>query len=137
MKGNDAMRLRNASSPSSLALALLLLTLTLALAACGQNSTTSNEVSMSAGDFSATSVTIKTGQAVHFTDPAGIGGPHTVCLGANGTCDTKANGPLALTGDGFTMNPGDAAKDVTFDTPGTYKITCSIHPAMNLTVIVR
>jgi len=92
---------------------------------------------MSAGDFSTTSLTIKAGQAVHFTDPVGVGGPHTICLGANGACDTSAQGPLVLTGDGFTMNPGDAAKDVTFDMPGTYKITCSIHPAMNLTVIVQ
>ena len=131
------MRLRNASSPSSLVLALLLLTLMLGLAACGQSSMAPNEVSMSAGDFSATSVTINAGQTVHFTDPAGIGGPHTICLGANGACDAQANGPLALTGDGFTMNPGDPAKDVTFDTPGTYKVTCSIHPAMNLTVTVQ
>lgn len=133
------MRLRTTSARISLAPALLLLTLMLGLglAACGQSATASNEVSMSAGDFSTTTVTIKTGQAVHFTDPAGIGGPHTVCLGANGACDANANGPLTLTGDGFTMNPGDPAKDVTFDTPGTYKITCSIHPAMNLTVVVQ
>ncbi|HEY7339476.1 MAG TPA: plastocyanin/azurin family copper-binding protein [Ktedonobacterales bacterium] len=119
------------------ALSLALLILMLGLAACDQGSTAPNEVSMSAGDFSTTSVTIKAGQAVHFTDPAGIGGPHTICLGANGACDETAQGPLALTGDGFTMNPGDPAKDVTFDTPGTYKITCSIHPAMNLTVVVQ
>lgn len=133
------MKTRTSSSHSltTLALALLTLTLMLGLAACGQNSTVPNEVSMSAGDFSATSVTINAGQTVHFTDPAGIGGPHTICLGANGACDSSANGPLSLTGDGFTMNPGDPAKDVTFDTPGTYKVTCSIHPAMNLTVTVQ
>jgi plastocyanin len=133
------MRLRTASPLISLAPALLLLTLMLGLglAACGQSSTTANEVSMSAGDFSATSVTIKAGEAVHFTDLAGIGGPHTICLGANGACDQSSTGPLTLTGDGFTMNPGDPAKDVTFDTPGTFKITCSIHPAMNLTVVVQ
>lgn len=122
----------------SFALLALLSLLMLALAACGQSAAAAtNEVSMTASDFSATSVTIKTGQAIHFTDPVGVGGPHTICLGANGACAASAQGPLALTGDGFTMNPGDPAKDVTFDTPGTYKITCSIHPAMNLTVIVQ
>ncbi len=131
------MRLRTPSSLSSLAPLLLMLVLMLGLAACGQSSTAPNEVSMAATDFSVTSVTIKAGQAVHFTDPAGIGGPHTICLGANGVCAASAQGPLVLTGDGFTMNPGDPAKDVTFDTPGTYRITCSIHPAMNLTVIVQ
>ncbi len=131
------MRLHTTSSLISLAPLLLMLVLMLGLAACGQSSTAANEVSMAAGDFSTTSVTIKAGQAVQFTDPVGIGGPHTICLGANGTCDTAAKGPQTLTGDGFTMNPGDPAKEVTFATPGTYKLTCSIHPAMNLTVVVR
>jgi len=117
--------------------ALPVLLLLLALAACGQGTTAPNEVSMLASDFSATSITIGAGQAVHFTDPAGLGGPHTLCLGANGTCDAGARGPQALQDPGFTMQPGDPAKDVTFDAPGTYKITCSIHPSMNLTVTVQ
>jgi plastocyanin len=118
-------------------LSLLLLALSLGLAACGQGSTASNEVSMAAADFSTTSITIKAGQAVQFTDPVGVGGPHTICLGTNGNCDANAKGPLALQSPGFSINSGDPAKDVTFDAPGTYKITCSIHPAMNVTVIVQ
>lgn len=116
---------------------LILLVVMLALAACGQGSAAPNEVSMTAGDFSVTSVTIKAGQSVHFTDQAGTGGPHTICLGENGNCDTGAQGPDALKGQGFNINSGDPAKDVVFDKPGTYKVTCSIHPAMNLTVIVQ
>lgn len=127
------MKLRIAGS-----LSLLLLALLLTLAACGQNiAAAPNEVSMVASDFSTTSITIKAGQAVHFTDPAGTGAMHTVCLGTNGICDSAANGPQALQGNGFTINSGDPAKDVVFDTAGTYKITCSIHPAMNLTVIAQ
>jgi plastocyanin len=116
--------------------ALALLSL-LALAACGQGAPSPNEVSMVAADFSTTSITITAGQVVHFTDPAGIGATHIVCLGADGMCDTNAQGPQALQGGGFTINAGDAPKDVTFAVPGTYKITCSIHPSMNLTVAVR
>jgi len=116
--------------------ALALLSL-LALAACGQRASAPNEVSMTASDFSPTTVTIKTGQAVHFTDPAGVGAMHIVCLGSDGNCDTTAQGPQALEGDGFTLNAGDSPKDVTFTTPGTYKITCSLHPSMNLTVTVQ
>jgi len=92
---------------------------------------------MVAADFGTTSITIKAGQAVHFTDPAGTGGTHSICLGADGTCFEGAKGPQALQSPGFTINAGDPAKDVTFDTPGTYKITCSIHPSMNLTVTVQ
>jgi plastocyanin len=117
--------------------ALLILLPLLALAACGQPTTGPNEVSMVAADFSTSSITVKVGQAVHFTDPAGTGGTHTICLGTDGTCDKGAKGPQALQSPGFTINAGDAAKDVTFDTPGTYKITCSIHPSMNLTVTVQ
>ncbi|HEV8192667.1 MAG TPA: plastocyanin/azurin family copper-binding protein [Ktedonobacterales bacterium] len=109
----------------------------LALAACGQGAAASNEVSMAEADFSPTTMTIKVGQAVHFTDPAGIGGTHIICLGAEGECDATAQGPQALEGSGFTINSGDSPRDVTFTTPGTYKITCSLHPSMNLTVTVR
>jgi len=119
------------------AIMILALTPLLALAACGQGASGSNEVSMAAADFSPTSITITVGQAVHFTDPAGVGGTHIVCLGNEGECDAAAHGPQALEGGGFTINAGDSPQDVTFTTPGTYKITCSIHPSMNLTVTVR
>jgi len=108
-----------------------------ALAACGQGAAAPNEVSMTAADFSPTSVTIKAGQPVHFTDPAGVGGTHIICLGADGKCATTAQGPQTLEGSGFTINAGDPPRDVIFTTPGTYKITCSIHPSMNLTVTVQ
>jgi plastocyanin len=114
--------------------------LLLALAACGQGPTAANEVSMVGSDFTTTTVTIQAGEAVHFTDPIATGGMHILCLGANGTCDKSdksAQGPQALQGDGFTINAGDPPKDVTFGTPGAYKITCSIHPNMNLTVTVQ
>ncbi len=116
---------------------LLALFLLLALAACGQGTTAPNEVSMVGADFTTSAITITAGQAVHFTDPVGTGGTHDICLGAHGACDKSAQGPQALQGDGFAISAGDPPKDVTFDTPGTYKITCSIHPNMNLTVTVQ
>lgn len=120
------------------AFSLTLVSLMLTLGACGQSSTAApNEVGMVAADFSRTSITIKAGAAVHFTDAAGTGATHDVCLGSDGACDNAAKGPQALKSPGFTINAGDPAKDVTFDTPGTYKVTCSLHPAMNLTVIVQ
>jgi len=118
-------------------IAALTLLPVLALAACGQSAAAPNEVSMTVSDFSPTSVTVKAGQPVHFTDPAGVGATHIVCLGSDGNCDGAAQGPQALQLGGFTMNTGDPPRDVTFTTPGTYKITCSIHPSMNLTVMVQ
>ena len=122
---------------TTVTIAPLVLLALLALAACGQGATAANEVSMAGSDFSMTSVTIKAGQSVHFTDPAGVGATHIVCLGNEGNCDSAAQGPQALEGSGFTINAGDPPKDVTFTTAGTYKITCSLHPSMNLTVTVQ
>lgn len=124
--------MKNRITGAGAALALLL-----ALAACGQGTAAPNEVSMTAADFSPTSLTIKAGQAVHFTDLAGIGATHIVCLGHDGACDSTAPGPQELEGEGFTINVGDPPRDVTFPTPGTYKLTCSIHPSMNLAVTVQ
>jgi plastocyanin len=92
---------------------------------------------MGASDFSRSSVTITAGQTLHFTDPAGTGGTHIICLGADGVCDPGATGPQALRDPGFTINPGDPAHHALFETSGVYKITCTIHPAMNLTVVVQ
>jgi len=116
---------------------LFALALLAALAACGPGPAAPNEVSMVGADFATSAVTITAGQAVPCTDPVGTGGTHDICLGSHGTCDKSAPGPQALQGDGFTISAGDPPKDVVFDTAGTYKITCSIHPTMNLTVTVQ
>jgi plastocyanin len=118
-------------------IAVLVVLPLLALAACGQGAAAPNEVSMTGSDFSPTNVTITAGQAVHFTDPPGVGAMHIVCLGADGKCDPAAQGPQELKLAGFTINVGDPPRDVTFTTPGTYQINCTLHPSMNLTVTVR
>ena len=123
----------------------LLLVLALGVAACGKSagngnnpgtSTPSNQVTMDATDFVNNAVTIKAGQSVHFDDPGDSGGTHIICSGLNGQCDNSSSAPKDLQGSGFTINAGQT-KDVTFPTAGTYKITCSIHPDMNLTVTVQ
>src|SRR5260221_3357515 len=86
------------------AFSLLLLALLVALAACGQRAAAPNEVSMVAADFSATSITIKVGQAVHFTDPAGTGGAPPNCLRGKRTSDRGANGAPALHEPGLTLH---------------------------------
>jgi plastocyanin len=118
-------------------LLFLVFSVTLAVAACGPSQSAPNEVSMVTASFSTATITIHAGQAVRFTDPAGTGATHIICLGEDGTCATAAQGPSDLQDPGFTINAGDQARDVTFSLAGTYKITCSIHPSMNLTVIVQ
>src|SRR5258708_32108896 len=94
------------------AFSLLLLALLVALAACGQRAAAPNEVSMVAADFSATSITIKVGQAVHFTDPAGPGGAHTISHRHNRTRRARANGTQTRPSPGFTHNSGAPATAV-------------------------
>lgn len=111
----------------------------LGLAGCGTSSGGgggSNEVDFGPSSFTQTSVTIQAGQAVHFVDSASSGGTHNLCIGSSGQCDTSGKGPAALHNPGMMISPGDT-KDVTFDTAGTFTVTCTIHPSMLLTVTVQ
>jgi len=122
-----------------LVLPLLLLILTLGVAACGGTSATTNapanEVDMGAANFIQTSRTITAGDSIHFVAEQG-GATHVLCIGKDGGCDAGATGPQDLTGQGFTIQPGES-HDVQFDKAGVYHITCPIHPSMNLVVTVR
>src|SRR5919106_283916 len=81
-----------------------------------------NTVSLANTQFSPSSLTIAAGDTVTFTDTSG----HTVTEGTNGTA----------VDDPIVDETGGADITVTFDEPGTYSITCKIHPAMNMTVTV-
>lgn len=117
----------------------LLLLLALGLAACGgataNPNAPANEVDMGTANFAQTSRTISAGQSIHFVDEQS-GTMHILCIGKNGHCDASAKGPQDLVGQGFTIQPGQT-HDVQFTTAGTYPITCTIHPNMNLTVTVH
>lgn len=119
---------------------LLLLALAFTLAGCGTSSPATdssapNEVSMTNHDFSKQSVSINAGTVVHFVNPGSGSSLHILCLGQNSRCSDNGSGPQELRGSGFTLNEGQT-KDVVFATAGTYQVTCSIHPGMNVTITV-
>jgi plastocyanin len=119
-------------------LPLLILMLALAVAGCGESSGgggTSNELDMGAASFTQSSISLTSGQALHIVDSQDGGGTHNLCIGQNGTCDSNPSGPSELAGPGMMFSPG-TTKDVTFSAAGTYHITCTIHPSMNVTVTV-
>ena len=103
----------------------------------GTSSTSSsgggNTISMTTDNFVQHTLTVKAGTTVHFSDTNG--GFHQICLGTNMKCDPAATGPSELEGSGFSINPPQV-KDIVFSTPGTYQITCSVHPNMDVTVTV-
>jgi preprotein translocase SecF subunit len=80
------------------------------------------------------SVTITAGQSVTFDNARG--GTHNLVTGAGGTFSQEAGAPGQLGATGLPLTPGDVTP-VTFPTAGTYHITCTFHPSMQLTVTVK
>ena len=118
-------------------IASALFALTLVLAACSSSSGESTApddnggggggggetVSMANTQFTPSELTIPAGTTVTFTDTSG----HTVTEGTDGE-------PVD---DPIVDEDGGSDIDVTFDEPGTYNITCKIHPTMNMTITVE
>jgi plastocyanin len=121
---------------------LAILVLVLLLAACSNNAASSapaaggggaatddgsgaggETVSMAGFAFSPSELTIPAGTTVTFTDTAN----HTVTEGTDGEA----------VDDPIVDEDGGSDIEVTFDEPGTYNITCKIHPDMNMTITVE
>ena len=77
--------------------------------------------------FTTEEVTVAVGEAITYRN--GDSAPHTVTEGSDGVA---ADDPAV----NERLEPGDEA-EVSFDEPGTYEITCLLHPQMNMTVIVE
>ena len=121
---------------------LAVVTLVLLLAACSSSTASSapaaagggasddggsggggETVSLAGFAFSPSELTIPAGTTVTFTDTAN----HTVTEGTDGEA----------VDDPIVDEQGGSDIDVTFDEPGTYNITCKIHPDMNMTITVE
>ncbi len=59
----------------------------------------------------------------------------TLCLGTNQHCDPNLLLPRGLVSPGVQIPP-DQSKDVVFDTYGTFSITSTAAPGINMTVTV-
>jgi plastocyanin len=118
------------------------LVLVLLLAACSNNAASSapaadgggaatddgssgggETVSLAGFAFSPSELSIPAGTTVTFTDTAN----HTVTEGTDGEA----------VDDPIVDEDGGSDIEVTFDEPGTYNITCKIHPDMNMTITVE
>jgi len=119
----------------SIALVLAAL-LAVGVAACGTSAGGgSATLTLGGSSFSgATSVTIQALQSVIFDDTAG--GTHDLVTGISGRFLATPEAPSELSSaDGLRLTAGDK-KTITFMTPGTYQITCTLHPSMEATIIV-
>ncbi len=124
------------------AIAGIVVVLALALAACGgkgsaNGSCSANTVKMEVSTFGCTSLTVKAGTTVTFDNTVNGGGTHVLVTGTNGSFTAETGAPADLNAaSGLNFSPGDK-KTETFATAGTYHITCTIHPTMNLTITVQ
>lgn len=91
-------------------------------------------VEIGSGAFAFRNQTVRAGVATLFVNNADV--VYTVCLGRDGRCDGSAQGPKDIIAPGYPINPA-ATHLVTFDQPGTYAITCSGQPQMNMTLYVQ
>ncbi|MCH8839852.1 MAG: hypothetical protein IH831_04085, partial [Planctomycetes bacterium] len=70
-------------------------------------------------------ISISAGEAVVWANADGV--VHTITSGSSGVADGGFDSGLVGPGQAYTER---------FDTPGSYAFTCTLHPAMNGTVIV-
>lgn len=105
--------------------------------ATGGTGNSAATVSMAAFSFSGTrDFTIKAGQSVTFDDPASGGGIHNLVTGQNGVYTQVAGAPSQFaTKSGMSFAPGTTVA-VTFPNAGTFPITCTFHPHMQVTITV-
>lgn len=96
-----------------------------------------NTVKMGPNNYiTGNSITIKKGETITFVDDQATGSPHILVIGTNGAVQSEAGAPDFGT-NGISFNPGDSKASPAWMTPGTYHVTCTIHPTtMNLTVTV-
>ena len=78
--------------------------------------------------FSPTELSVAVGTTVTFTNGSSL--PHTITHGAGGQPADDAAFDRPISPDGGTVN-------VTFDEPGTYEITCKLHPSMQMRIVVE
>ncbi len=112
--------------------------LTTILAACAiydQSSIIIPEAHMAGASFVQSSVTINKGDMLKLVDDAAA--QHII---KNGTWNGNTPQPKTESGAptvDVTTNGNDSATIGPFNTSGTFQLYCTIHPGMNLTVVVK
>lgn len=96
---------------------------------------TGPQVKMGPSTFLVDSISIKKGDSITLVDTAAA--PHVI---ANGTWEGAKAVPMSEPGAPkiqMSFSGNDSAKTPAFATAGTFKLYCTIHGGMNLTVTVQ
>ena len=117
---------------------ILLGILSTTIASCGiydqANVPTGPTVHMGAANFLQPSITISKGQSINLIDDVAV--PHTIKNGTwnGGSMVLKAESGAPTVNVSFNGNDNNSIGP--FNTSGTFKLLCTIHQGMNLTVTV-
>ena len=120
-------------------IALIAITITLLVACADASNTTSNNpntVKTEGGTFTISSITIKKGSTITFVDDANNGALHILVIGQEAQQESENGSPDFGGAAGIRIDVGDTWTTPPWNTAGTYHVTCTVHPAMNLKVIV-
>jgi plastocyanin len=93
-----------------------------------------NEITMGHEEFGRQQVTIHAGQRLTFTDPSHW--LHVLIPGKGARFATQDGLPKLGARDAHLIEHGDRWTTGAWNTPGTYHLTCQLHPEMTLTVHV-
>lgn len=111
----------------------------LGLAGCGPRSDAAaapdGAVAMAQDQFSAQTREIPVGERITFSN-AGSRTIHVLVLGKDGRAQSVPDAPSFGSGSRHRSDLGDRWTTPPWTTPGTFHVTCTLHPAMNLTVVV-
>lgn len=119
------------------ALALVVLAMAGCVVQSAPPTSTGNTINMGATTFDRVTLTIKKGERLTFVDDRATGTIHILVIGSQGQAKTQAGAADFKGSTGITFQPGDSWTSPTWDTPGTYHVTCTVHPTtMNLTITV-
>jgi plastocyanin len=86
-----------------------------------------NTVTMGGTTFGSDSVTINKGETIIFQDEQS-GSPHILVIGKNGVAESDPGAP-DFGANGHMFNAGDSWTTPPWDTPGTYHVSCTVHPS--------
>ncbi|HEU5230194.1 MAG TPA: hypothetical protein VFU49_20405 [Ktedonobacteraceae bacterium] len=108
--------------------------------ACGGTSgsapTGPNVVKMVGGTFAIAAISIHKGDTITFVDDSGNGALHILVIGQNAQQTTEKNAPDFGGTAGKRIDVGENWTTPPWTTAGTFHVTCTVHPAMNLTITV-
>ena len=121
-------------------LGVLCLILTLLVGCRVQSSPTGssgNTVTMGPNNFEQTDIAIQQGQTITFVDDKTTGSLHILVIGKQGQAQSEPGAPDFKGSTGISVEPGQSWTSLPWNTPGTYHVTCTVHPTtMNMTVTV-